>query len=266
MKTNSNQESLRQTTNYDLFELHPFNREVSKTKALEASMKKNGWIGAYPMHCITNGNGKFKIVGGHHRFTVARKLGIPVKYVVCENKNVTIHELERATRGWSMVDYLTSYCALDKEQYLAVRTYHEQTGINVSQCVSLIAGESANSHNHHEKFKLGTYKTGNISHAMDVARVVLKIKSLGFKLATSMMFVGAISKVLYIEKFNIDAFIKRASANSTMFKRQSSVKDYLAMIETIYNYKNQKAKLPIVFLAQQAADKRNAVKTKAEVN
>ena len=50
-------------------------------------------------------SGKAKIKAGHHRFTVARRIGIPVKYVICDElSEVTIQELEEAKGGASAIE------------------------------------------------------------------------------------------------------------------------------------------------------------------
>ena len=100
--------NISKTKNYDRFDLHEINRPVKNTKKLELSMIEHGFIDAHPLHVITNGNGKLKIKDGHHRFMVARKLGIPVKYVVCDDA-AGIHQLVETTNKWSLRDYLSSY-------------------------------------------------------------------------------------------------------------------------------------------------------------
>ena len=102
-------EQILTSNNPKLFELLSFNRDVNKVKKLTASMTKHGWISAYPMNVVMNGNGKFKIKDGHHRFEIACRLGIPFKYVICDDKS-TIYELDGATNKWSTIDTLVSYC------------------------------------------------------------------------------------------------------------------------------------------------------------
>jgi hypothetical protein len=257
--TTTVKQELKTTSNYDLFELHSFNREVTKTADLEKSMLKHGFIGAYPMHVIRNGKGKLKIVGGHHRYAVARKLGIPVKYVVCENDVPTIHELEKATRVWSLADYLNSYCQLGHEQYLTIKKYHERTGISLSQCISLCAGESAGSSNHKDKFKTGAYQCGDMQHAGDVALIVGDLRKMGIEYARKDKFVWAISKAARVELFDIAYFVKRAKANVGQFSVQPTVDKYLAMIEHVYNYLSKRSRVPVVFLATEEMRKRNAI-------
>lgn len=146
------------TRNYDKFELLAFNRDVKRTTALERSMERYGWIDAYPMHVVPNGGVKLKIKAGHHRFTVAKKLGLPIKYVVCKDQGETIHELEVATTPWTLKNYLDSFVRCERPDYISVKEYHEKTGINLSQCISMLGGDLASSHNMGKKFKDGTYK------------------------------------------------------------------------------------------------------------
>ena len=89
---------LKVTKNYDLFELHPFNRDLHKDALLKTSMKENGFMPSSPIHCVRNGNGKLKIIRGHHRFANAKELGLPVWYVIDES-NVDLFLLEGSSRS-----------------------------------------------------------------------------------------------------------------------------------------------------------------------
>ena len=133
-----------ETTNYEKFELLSFNRDVNKTKFLEASMKKHGWIDAYPMHVMRGQNGNLRIKAGHHRFEVAQQLSIPVKYVVSDD-NSTIYELEQATNNWNLNDYLVSFVRSGHPAYDKVKRYRERTGISLIACISMLGGQSAGS-------------------------------------------------------------------------------------------------------------------------
>lgn len=49
--------------------------------SLEMIFKKYGWLSCMPAEVIKTPDGKLKIIDGHNRFRVARKLGIMVKVV-----------------------------------------------------------------------------------------------------------------------------------------------------------------------------------------
>lgn len=250
--------TIQETSNYDRFELFDFNRDVGKTSALEKSMLAHGWLDPYPMHVVKNGSGKLKIKAGHHRFHVARKLGIPCKYVVAEDKGETIHELEVATRPWSMSDYLSSFCRIGNEDYLAVREYLELTGIPMNSAISLLAGDSAGSGNHGPKFKNGTYKIGDQSHATDVAQIVLGCANRGVPFSRHQLFVAAVSSVCRVPEFDQDLFLSRVETNVGLMTPQPTRDAYVSLIEQVYNHGAKRNRLALAFMAKECAAARSA--------
>jgi len=247
-----------ESNNYSKFELLEFNRDVHKTRHLEMSMMKHGWIDAYPAHVIRNLNtGKLQIKAGHHRFFVAQKLRIPVKYVECRDE-ATIHELERSTTPWKLRDYLISYVRLGKAAYIRVLHYHKETGINLGACISMLAGTSAGSHNWHKQFKDGTYRLGDPGHATMVSEIVLCCKKSGFPHAVAKLFIEALSKIVWAEDFSATTLKKKIGRYADHMKKQPSKQAYVEMLDSIYNRGSQ-TKIPLAFLAEEAARKRNAV-------
>jgi hypothetical protein len=257
------QEIIRSTTNYGLFELHQFNRNIGTTQLLEESMKKHGWISAYPMLVTKNGNGLLKIKSGHHRFTAATRIGIPVKYVIVDNNSITIHELERTTKQWSLHDYLNSYYRVGLNHYGVVKQYIEDTGISIAPAISLCAGESAASNNHRDRFKAGAYKTGDMKRANDIKSMVVALKRIGFKYAASTPFVWALSRVSWVKEFDPLTFLKKAGSHSQLLEKQKDQQSYLEMIESIYNFSAKLKRVPLAFLANEAARERNAAQVKS---
>lgn len=253
-KDNTMNNYIRSTKDYERFELHPFNRDVKKIKKLEASMKSNGWILAYPLHC-TQENGKFVIKDGHHRLHVAKKIGIPVKFVVCEDK-IEITDLIETASPWTPHDFLVSYVRAGRAAYIAVKEYMEETGIPLGLSVSLLAGESAGSANKVRKFRAGTYALGDPTHAGQVKAVVLHMKSLGVPFATNSLFVQALSKMLRVKGFSVVQFKKKLSKHVGVIERQPSLEAYLTAIEKLYN-RGSKTRLPLAFMATETAKKRH---------
>lgn len=246
-----------ETKNYSVFELLDFNRNVEKVRFLEESMRRHGWIDAYPMHCVKNGSNKLKIKAGNHRFYVARSLNIPVKYVLC-NDNATIHELEKATVPWSISDYLVSFCRQGKASYLKVKEYHEETGIGLSACISMLGGQSAGSGNMGDAFKDGTYQIRDTNHAGMVADIVLHLKKCGIKWATNNLLVRAISKIAWADGFDVATLKGKISMYPYLVEKRSSVEAYIEMLDMVYNRKSHN-KIPLAFNADKAARERSPI-------
>lgn len=254
---------LQSTSDYSKFLRSAFNREVKKTEYLRQSMKKNGYIQAYPLHVEKRDDGKLVIIGGHHRFEVAKELQIPVWYVIVEGIDVTIHELERATNQWTMRDYLHSFCALGLEPYSVVRQFHERTGISLSLCIAMIGGDTGNTSNQRDRFKAGTYKVKDMEHAEMVGDITIFMRELNIEFATNTRFTAALSKTCRYEGFDPTQFKKRVASNVALMINQPNIEMYQQLIEDIYNRRQSKEnRIPLKMLADQAVARRNAIEKK----
>lgn len=247
--------SITATRNYALFELHLFNRDVEKINRLKESMRKHGWIDAYPMHCVREGNGRLRIKAGHHRFTVARELGIPVKYVVCDD-DATIYELEQATNKWDLPDYLVSHCRTGKADYCEVARYIKETGIGVANAASMFYGEMAGSHNVQDAFKRGDFNIRDRQHPLVVAQIVRAFREAGVAWAINQQFIQAISRIAKCPQFVLARALQKIAAHGSLCQKQPNLERYMQMFEDIYN-RQAKDRVPLVFFADEAAKARN---------
>ena len=246
-----------ESDNYNRFELLDFNRDVrntKKTKKLKQSMEKRGFLNEHPMVVIKNDNTKFKIKCGHHRFTVAKDLGIPIKYVISDD-DMDIYDDEDTKNKWSNQNYLESHVRRGSKAHIAVKEYHEKTGIPLSACISMLAGNSAGSGNYDKKFKIGQYRLGNQTHADIISELVIFFSNIDLICATHINFVRALSKIIWIEELDLSVLKYKFKKYKTFVEKQTSVGSYIEMIEAIHNRQNQN-KLPIFFLANEIARKR----------
>jgi len=252
---------IQEISDYEKFELLQFNRPVKRTQYLEKSMRKYGWLDAYPMHVVRNNNGKLKIKAGHHRFHVARKLNIPVKYIV-DDSDISIRELEQSTSPWTLSDYLISNIREGRHPYAAVQQYHQRTGISLICCISMLGGESAGSQNKMDHFKAGTYQLGDMQNAAMVERIIKFLRDrCNIEWATNSLLVKALSRLCWVPEFDSKRFMQKAKDHRFLFEKRPSVEDYTNLIELIYN-RNSQNKMPLTFLADETAKNRNPVKMK----
>lgn len=255
--------TLQSTTDYAKFEICQFNRKVEKTKYLKESMKKHGYIPAYPIHCVKLPNGKLQIKGGHHRFEVAQELGIAVFYVVSDD-DADIHEIEDATNRWSQKDYLDSFVNCGHSDYIQLREFHERTKLPLGICSSMLTGESASSNNKGRKFRLGEFKITEegVKHAEMVADVVKFCNEIGIKSFDS-TFIQAVSRCLFVPQFSVEIFKKRCEANVSLFEVCRNVIMQTELFEHIYNRGALAAnRLPLAFLANQVMALRSVTRNK----
>lgn len=240
-----------ETKDYSKFELHEFNRSLKGIDRLIGSMRNHGWLSAYPMHVVRNGNNKLKIKAGHHRFEAARALGISVKYVICDDDS-TIHELERSTIGWTTRDYLESYARIGNPNYCKLSEFYNKYKIPVSVSASLLGGTTANfgCGTITNRLKSGDFKVSNPTHAYDVGEMVLFLDDIGVEFCRNSRFIVALSKVMLVDGVNQYELKNKMNNHIYMMKKQPDVNSYITMLESIYNRQRAPSKkLPIAINA-----------------
>ncbi|MFA5445704.1 MAG: hypothetical protein WC262_12105 [Bacteroidales bacterium] len=250
-------QKIMETTNYKMFELHEVNRDVKKIARIRDAMMKFGWISAYPINVTQNGSGKLLIKDGHHRFEAATELGLPIKYVVCHD-DATIYDINFPTTPWSFRDYMVSYARSGRVDYRIVHEYCRKTGIAPNQAASMFFGHTAGSHNVDTIFKRGEFKIKDAEHPKTVGEIVSHMKKHGIKWASGSLMVHTISRMVWVKEFSPAIFKQKIKSFSHLVEKQPNLAGYESMIDRVYNYKSQ-SKIPLAFLASEAAKARNAV-------
>jgi len=250
---------LMRTNRYELFEENLLNREISRTKLLEKSMREHGFDPGFPLRCVKQ-DGNLVITHGHHRFHVARKLGIWVWYIV-SNVNVELFESEASTYSWSVKDFAKARSRSGDVDVEAVMQYHEETGIPLGMSISLVGGEGAASSNKAIDLKKGTYKVGDMIMANRMKKIVMECKEIGIPFVSGSSFVSAMSKCLLVEEFDDEVFMHKVRAHSGLMEFRRNQEDYLSLIELVYNRQSQE-KIPLAFKAREASRNNCAVLAK----
>jgi len=244
------------TTNYDLFEMHEFNRPLHDDPVLLESMKTHGFMPSSPIQCVRNGKGKLRVIRGHHRLHYAKRLKLPVYYVVDETNN-DIFDLEGSTtQRWTVKDFAIARSKAGNIDCSKVLEFQKKHGINLGAAASLVGGESAGSGNKTKQIKAGTFKITDMKYANAVVDVTDFCRECGIAFATSSAFVKAVSKVLRIPEFNVNLFLHRIKTNPALIRKCSQSEAYLDEIEAIYNYGAKKNRFPVKYRAIEISRKR----------
>lgn len=90
---------LKVTKDYALFKAHELNRPLSEKPILLESMKAHGFMPSSPLQVEKDRDGRLKVIRGHHRLMYAKRLGLPVWYVI-DDSNTDIFDLEGAPSTW----------------------------------------------------------------------------------------------------------------------------------------------------------------------
>lgn len=249
------------TNNYGLFVISDFNRDVKKTRYLEASMTKYDYIGAFPLFVVKREDGKLVIKEGHHRFVVARSLKLDVAYTIVTGKaaEMTQHEIVRSHNPHTMQDYLVSHIRAGKRDYILVQDYHVRTGIPLSASLALCYGYTSAHTALFDKFKEGSYKVGSMVVANFVADIVAHAKGLNLPFATNIYFIRAVGRLAHVKECNPRLLKDRMKSNRAMMIEMVGLttEQYSRMLDNVYNKGTRnRDKVNLDWLAKQEANRR----------
>jgi len=248
---------LKCTRDYSLFELHELNRPLHDDPVLFDSMKKHGWMPSSPAQVVSNGNGHFKVVRGHHRLDIAKRLKLAVWYVI-DDTNADPWALEGCRTAWTGSDFAVARASAGDTDVQAVLEFKRKHGIQLGVAASLLGGESAGSGNKVQQIKSGTFKLANdTSHAKKVVSVIDRCRGLGVEFATASPFVSAISLLLKVPEFDPATFIHKLTQNKDRLEKRGTADRFLDEIEALYNFAAKKP-IPLAFMAREASKVRRS--------
>lgn len=243
---------LEVTKDYGIFEMHEFNRPLHKDKLLEESMKAHGFMPSSPIHCVKNGNETLKVIRGHHRLDNAKRLGLPVYYIIDES-NKDIFELEGGKPVWTVRDFAEARSNAGNESCEKLLWFSKKHNLPLGVTASLLGGESAGSNNKTKQIKKGNFELGDMTHANKVVRITDTCRDLKIPFASSAAFVSALSAALRVKDFDTNVFIHKVNLNPAIMRKRGTMQEYLEEIEAMYNYGSKQGRIPLAFKAREIA-------------
>jgi hypothetical protein len=130
-----------ESTDYSMFKLLPFNREVdnSHVKTLVESMRLHGFKGVVQIirTKFINGKLEFYVVDGQHRISAAKQLGLPIRFELTElNTRLEtaefISQLNTSAKSWGTANFLSVWSSLDIAEYVKLNRVQKETGFQIT--------------------------------------------------------------------------------------------------------------------------------------
>jgi len=252
-------DKVQKESDYSKFRSHMFNRKVREKPGLQSSMAKHGFIKACAIMvrplpkserpCV------YEIIKGHHRFEYARRLGLPVYFIV-DDSSATLGELENNGQNWSVADHAFAQATAGNQDIIRMLEFQKQHNLPFGVAASLFGGEGAGSNNKVDQIKRGTYKAGDLEHANAVVKITDACSLAGIKFATSKAFAAAVSSALRVPEFDGDRFCKCVEGNPGGIRRCTNQYDYLSEFESLYNYGAKARRFALKFRAIEEMRKR----------
>ena len=197
------------TKNYNIFKFSKLNRGVNKShvKKLSKSISADGLT--QPIVVDSN----LTVLDGQHRLSACKSLGIKVAYMLSEKKTsqARIITVNSVSKSWSSMDYLKSYAAAKKPDYIVFLKYMKKYGTSLPVTLRIFG------------VKLATLKKGEmklkITPTTDVDFEFINTYADGHSAFNNRLFVPEILKFLHHDQFDEVKFGRQITKYPTWLSR-----------------------------------------------
>lgn len=235
------------TSRYNLFEVHEFNRPLRKhtLNALEKSMLRDGFRPSDAIH-VCKKNKKLKIMRGHHRFATAKKLGLPIYYIVDIEIDISDEERKINTH-WTVTEHVKAFANQGIRSYIELLEFAEKHNMPVTTSGFLLGGYANKAGAVTERLRSGRFEIEDhcLEYAECVADILNECEANGLHFAKTRAFITAIAALCRTKEFDREHFMRRVKVDGSRIATRNSRDDYLEEIESLYNYRLRGEYIPI---------------------
>jgi hypothetical protein len=223
---------MESTKDYSIFKDFSSNREVDHkhVNRLVRAIEKRNLLHVNPIVVDKN----MCVIDGQHRLAAAQILNVEIFYIIEDINRKDISMLNSNQKNWNAMDYINFYTVEKSGPYMQlsnmINNYPEMA---VSALLTL-----SNSEGRRDivQLKDGYLDVLEIHHCKDVCDLCRDLnKRFNYDFVFDSRFPLAISVAIKHEGFKVEQLIKQIEASPRDFVRCHTKKQYLQMIEEIYN-------------------------------
>jgi hypothetical protein len=196
-------------------------------------------------------NEKMEVIDGQHRLMAAKEAVSFVYYIVVDGYSLNeVHTLNLNQKNWAKKDFMDGYANMGVDSYIKLKAFIEKNDdYNFNDCIAfcqggvghnvrMLAHKVRKSPNQIQVFEEGTWKTGDINIAQDMASKIRMIKTYytGYNRST---FVGTMIGMINNKNFDFNEFMHKVRLQPTALVDCANREQYKTLIEDIYNYKSR---------------------------
>ena len=222
----------------------PENRDISRplVNSLKASMLRNGFIKSKAIS-VKRVKKEFVVLDGQHRLVAAEELGIHFWYKIDNIKKEIIPDLQIAQK-WLPKDYLKHYSVLGVPEYITLRTIHQaQPKVSLTTLVNMLTIKTDAGFAQRNNFSDGKLKINYLDETVRTLELVHQLYThYPNKFLFHRTFLVAFMHIIEIEGYDHKRMLEKLKYQSEKFKQMITIKGYLEMFDSIYNYKSTDAK------------------------
>ena len=237
------------TRDYGLFGHITGNRTLTTGRAeknintIMNSMEKN----CLPLPILVRAD--MSVVDGQNRLEALKRLKLPVPYIIT-TQDVSVEDIQRInniSNNWNTDDFLNSNMGIEKEKYpgnFHLKPYHlyeffkKKYKFSHRNNLQMLCARR-NIRDLEIDFKRGRLKIDDLQGAQDKADYITSFK-VYIKEYRNRNFVTAFLAVMSHPRFSRRTWVKKMSQNSVKIVHCTNSKDYMKVINHVYNWGLQK--------------------------
>lgn len=222
------------TFDYGKFQFMKGNREINENNLRE--LEKSVKIKQYIIPIVVNEY--FQIINGQHRYTVFKKLRLPIYYIKIKGLALSdCQKLNSIGKHWIPDDYLSSYCSLGYREYLLFKEFREDFSFITMRVAQLMLSANRGTYNIATLFKEGKFRTKHYSISRDTAE---KMKDFAdFEPFLLSHFQTALYETIENVNYDHKKMISKAIMQKRKLTKELTTEDYKKSLSEIYNYKSR---------------------------
>jgi hypothetical protein len=225
-----------ETMNYDKFSFVASNRGISDhhVEEIMSEIKRNDLRHENPVKVNEN----HEILEGQHTYIASKNLGLSIVYKYTDMTVSDIGLFNSVQKSWSYPDILNHYCVEGYQDYLILHEFTKKFPYPIATMVILLTAQ--NTKQILKDFKKGEFKiTQSLKQVEDILIKLREFKEFDDRVFRHKTFVLTYFDLLTHPDFDHEILVHKCSIVPDRFVRKGTQKEYLRMIEDIYNYRNR---------------------------
>lgn len=237
--TNYQTSMIQSTTDYGQFKSITSNREVDEphVKRLIKSLEKKNLLQINPIVC----NSEMEVVDGQHRLEAATRMGLEIFYIVdSQVSKVDIATINSNAKNWTVMDYI-NYWTIEKAPGFDKLSHflNDHPLIPPSSALLMLSADG--------KRDLAGLKNGFVDatgypEACEIANILKYFRNYA-DFAYDRNFILAVITCVQVDGYDHDTMKAKVEMQPRSLVKCINRKQYVEMLEEIYNYRSHKARL-----------------------
>lgn len=229
-----------QTTKYNQFKVIKGNRNINRKylAKLAEAIKEDNMLEHNPIMV----NQDMKVLDGQHRLKSAEMIGVPIYYVVVPTGGLReVQMLNTNVRRWTNDDFLESYIAIGKDEYITLRDFARSFDLTTASAVLMLSGAMLTGRKRGqvvEDFRNGDFKVTNMEWSIDFMRKLSDIVKYTEEEAwKDREFLTALVRVY--KTIPHDKLLEKLEQSNVRIPRHISSKGYIREFEDVLSFKKK---------------------------